>query len=108
MGKHLVSGSIIIRFDAEVDDPSISTPKQLADAMGVYFPNLYSHLMNEDTVDVLIYDFQPEVIIHGVRDGDLDSIDEPEVMVDTQGDGNLEPVFLGVQNSEGAYSWQKA
>lgn len=107
MPKHLVRGSIVIEFDAEVDDPTISTAKELADAMGVYFPNLYSHLMNEDTLDVLVYDFQPEITIQGVREGDLDSVEFGETTIDT-GDGVPQPVLLGVQGADGDYTWHKA
>ncbi len=104
MSKHLVRGSIILDFDAEVDDPNIFTAEDLARALGVYFPALADHLLHEDTLEAIVYDFQPNIIIHDVRDGSLDSIEDAPLLVD-EGNGVMSPVMLGVQNTDGNYTW---
>jgi hypothetical protein len=79
MTKHLVSGTITLRFDVEVDGADVRDAYGLAEELNVHPTLLGEYLADPDSDDVFLHDEDAVVVVDGIREGVLEELwDEDE------------------------------
>ncbi len=87
MTKHLVSGTITLRFDVEVDGADVRDAYGLAEELNVHPTLLGEYLADPDSDDVFLHDEDAVVVVDGIREGVLEELwDEDEDDEDDEGD----------------------
>ena len=74
MTKHLVSGTITIRFDVEVDGADVRDAYGLAEELNVHPTLLGEYLTDMESDDVFLHDAEAIVVVEGVREGVLEEL----------------------------------
>lgn len=89
MTKHLVSGTITIRFDVEVDGADVRDAYALAEELNVHPTLLGEYLTDMESDDVFLHEGDAIVVIEGVREGVLEELwDEDEDDADEDEDAD--------------------
>ncbi len=74
MTKHLVSGTITLRFDVEVDGADVRDAYALAEELNVHPTLLGEYLADPDSDDVFLHDEDAIVVVNGIREGVLEEL----------------------------------
>jgi hypothetical protein len=74
MTKHLVSGTITLRFDVEVDGADVRDAYALAEELNVHPTLLGEYLADPDSDDVFLHDEDAIVVVDGIREGVLEEL----------------------------------
>lgn len=74
MTKHLVSGTITIRFDVEVDGSEVRDAYALAEELNVHPTLLGEYLTDMESDDVFLHEGDAVVVVEGVREGVLEEL----------------------------------
>jgi hypothetical protein len=91
MTKHLVSGTITIRFDVEVDGAEVRDAYALAEELNVHPTLLGEYLTDMESDDVFLHEGEAVIVIDGIREGVLEELwDEDEDDDETDDDAEDE------------------
>jgi hypothetical protein len=86
MTKHLVSGTITLRFDVEVDGADVRDAYALAEELNVHPTLLGEYLADPDSDDVFLHDEDAIVVVSGIREGVLEELWDDEDEEDDEDD----------------------
>jgi hypothetical protein len=78
MTKHLVSGTITLRFDVEVDGADVRDAYALAEELNVHPTLLGEYLTDVESDDVYLHEGDAVVVVNGVREGVLEELWDDE------------------------------
>jgi hypothetical protein len=79
MTKHLVSGTITLRFEVEVDGAEVRDAYALAEELNVHPTLLGEYLTDVESDDVFLHEGDAVVVVDGIREGVLEELwDEDE------------------------------
>jgi hypothetical protein len=74
MTKHLVSGTITLRFDVEVDGADVKDAYALAEELNVHPTLLGEYLTDVESDDVFLHEGDAIVVVNGIREGVLEEL----------------------------------